>query len=283
MGTRRQHLILAVSDGTGATVERVAQAALVQFPGVQPQIERWPEVRTREQVSRVVREARARAAMIVHTLVSAELRRHLYMEATSYDVIAVDLMGSILTEMATYLGTTPAVRPGLLYGDESYTRRIEAIEYAIHHDDGQGAGDLDQADIVLTGISRTSKTPVSIFLAYRGYRVANVPIVLGMPLPAAIEHVPAGRVVGLVVNPSPLAVIRRTRLRQYHDLQFDYADLAHIREELRYSREVFAAHNWPVVDVSGRAVEETAREVLNLVGLESCNASADGPLTKGFD
>jgi regulator of PEP synthase PpsR (kinase-PPPase family) len=283
MGKRRQHLILAISDGTGATVEHVAQAALVQFPGVQPQIERRPEIRTREQVSDVIREARDRAAMVVHTLVSPELRRHLYMEATSYDVIAVDLLGTILTEMARYLGTTPAVRPGLLYGDESYTRRIEAIEFTIRHDDGQGASDLDQADIVITGISRTSKTPVSIFLAYRGYRVANVPIVLNMPLPATVEQVPPGRIVGLVVNPSSLAVIRKTRLHRYHNLSFDYADLEHIRQELRYSRELFATRRWPVIDVSGKAVEETAREVLNLVCLEAYSATKKDYLEEGFD
>ena len=267
MDRNNRHLILAVSDGTGATVEQVTRAALLQFPGVHPLIERRPAVRSREHVSAAIYEARDRAAMVVHTLVSPELRRHLYMEAVTYQVITVDLMGSILTEMARYLESAPQVRPGLLYGDERYTRRVEAIEYTIHHDDGQGLQDLDSADIVLTGISRTSKTPLSIFLAYRGYCVANVPVVLDMPLPPALTQVQAGRIVGLVVSPNSLAITRRARMRQYPALSFAYTDIDHIRRELRYSRKIFATQKWPVIDVTGKAIEETAREVTSLIGL----------------
>ncbi len=264
MTKKNRHLILAVSDGTGHTAENVTKAALLQFGKVAPTIQRRPEVRSREQVSAVVREARDSQAMIVHTLVSPELRRHLYMEATFYQVVAVDLMGSILDEMGEYLEATPQLLPGLFYADASYFRRIEAIEYTVQHDDGQGVEDLPRADIVLVGVSRTSKTPVSILLAYRGYRVANVPIVLDIPLPGTIDQVPPGRIVGLVIDPQRLLAIRHNRLRQYPGLAFTYADMDHIREELRYSRQLFTAHGWPAIDVSGRAVEETAREVLNL-------------------
>jgi hypothetical protein len=267
MTRENRHLILVVSDGTGYTAEKVTKAALMQFEKVEPIIERRPEVRNREQVSAVVREARDRKAMLVHTLVSSELRRHLYMEATFYQVVAVDLMGSILDEMGAYLQATPQLRPGLFYADESYFRRVDAIEYTVQHDDGQGANDLPQADIVLVGISRTSKTPVSIFLAYRGYRVANVPIVLDMPLPGTIDQVAPNRIVALVIDPQRLLAIRHNRLRQYPGLTFTYADMDHIRQELRYSRKIFSERNWPAIDVSGKAVEETAREVLNLVDL----------------
>lgn len=274
-----QHLVLVLSDGTGATAERVTQAALLQFPNIETAIERRPEVRTREQISAVVREARDRKGMIVHTLVSAELRRHLYMEATSYQVITVDLLGSILAEMAQYLESAPQLRPGLLFSDESYFRRVDAIEFTVQHDDGQGPRDLPRADIVLVGVSRTSKTPVSIFLAYRGYRVANVPIVLDMPLPPAIDQVAPGRIVALVIDPNRLAALRHTRLRHYPQLRFTYADLDHIRAELRYSRQLCAERGWPLIDVSGKAVEETAREVLNLVDLGDGREyrAADGP------
>jgi len=263
----RRHTILVVSDGTGTTAERVIRAALLQFPSAEPQIERRPEIRAPEQVRAVVQEARERGAMLVHTLVSPELRRFLYMEADSAQVIAVDLMGTVLTQLARYLQSVPQVRPGILYGDERYFRRVEALEYAIHHDDGQGLRDIDRAEIVLVGVSRTSKTPVSIYLAYRGFRVANLPVVLGIPLPEAIERVPPGRVVGLTVDAQRLAAIREARLKHYPPLGLEYANIDHIRQELRYSRELFAAHGWPVVDVTGRSVEETAREVLNLVGL----------------
>lgn len=259
------HTILVISDGTGATAAQVTRAALVQFPSVSPHLERRAEIRTRDQISQIIREARDRGAMVVHTLVSPELRRHLYMEATAYEVITVDLFGTILHEMATYLHADPQNRPTAIYGDADYARRMEAIEYTVNHDDGQNVDDLARADIILTGVSRTSKTPVSIFLAYLGYNVANIPIVLDIPLPAALEHVSPNRVVGLVVSPSTLAAIRRARVRQYGNLDFAYADPEHIRQELRYSRNLFTAHGWPVVDVSGRAVEETAREILSLV------------------
>ncbi len=259
------HTILVISDGTGATAEQVTRAALIQFPGVNPVIERRPEIRTRPQVGDVVREARDRRAMIVHTLVSPGLRRYLYMEATAYDVVAVDLFGTILNEMAKYLDVAPQNRPAALYGDEAYSRRMEAIEYTVRHDDGQTLADLDRANVILVGISRTSKTPVSIFLAYQGYYVVNVPIVLDMPLPAALEEVPSSRVVGLVVNPTTLAIIRRARVKQFGNIDFAYADMDYIRRELHYSRELLAAHGWPIVDVTGKAVEETAREVLSLI------------------
>lgn len=268
MVKEQRHLILIVSDGTGHTAENVTKAALMQFENVDPITTRRPEVRDREQVSAVVREARDSKAMIVHTLVSPELRRHLYMEATFYQVVAVDLMGSILDEMGEYLGATPQVRPGLFYADESYFRRVDAIDYTVQHDDGQGVLDLPRADIVLVGISRTSKTPVSILLAYRGFRVANVPIVLDMPLPSTIDEVTPGRIVALVIDPQRLLAIRHNRLRQYPGLTFTYADMDHIRQELRYSRQIFTERGWPAIDVSGKAVEETAREVLNLVDFE---------------
>lgn len=261
----RRHVILVVSDGTGATAERVTDAAALQFVGVEPLIERRSSIRTRDQVSEVIREACDRAGMVVHTLVSAALRRHLYMEANSYGVIAVDLLGGILNEMSRYLEQEPQIRPGLLYGDERYFRRVDALEYAVRHDDGQSSRDLDRADIVLVGVSRTSKTPLSIFLAYRGYYVANFPIVLDMPLPAVLQEVPSSRIVGMTVNPHSMVAIREARLRQYPGLSIAYADIDHIRRELRYSREIFSQHDWPIIDVSGKAVEETAREVLNLV------------------
>jgi regulator of PEP synthase PpsR (kinase-PPPase family) len=269
MAPTTKHRIFVVSDGTGTTAEQVTRAGLLQFAGVQPLIERRPEVRTPEQVSEIVLEARDRAAMIVHTLVSAKLRRHLYMEANSFQVIAVDLMGGVLKEMARYLEATPQTLPGILYGDESYLRRVDALEYTIRHDDGQGLSDIDRADIVLVGISRTSKTPISIFLAYRGHRVANFPVVLDIPLPAAFRSVPAGRAVGLVVEARSLVAIRAARMKEYPGLAIDYANLDYIQRELRYSRELFAQQDWPVVDVGGKAVEETAWEVLNLVEARS--------------
>ncbi|MBN1484207.1 MAG: kinase/pyrophosphorylase [Chloroflexia bacterium] len=265
MGVFGQHSILVVSDGTGETAERVTRAALLQFEGICPQIERRPEVRSKAQISEVIQEARQRSSMIVHTLVSSDLRRYLYMEANSYQVIAVDLMGGVLTEMSGYLEAAPQARPGILYGDESYFRRVDALEFTIHHDDGQRLHDVDKADIVLVGISRTSKTPVSIFLAYRGYRVANIPIVLDVPLPPVLDRVPIGRIVALIVDPRRLAAIRETRLQQYGGVRIEYADLEHIRRELRYSQSLFAVRNWPVVDATGKAVEETAWEVLGLV------------------
>jgi regulator of PEP synthase PpsR (kinase-PPPase family) len=268
--------IFVLSDGTGQTGKRVLEAALIQFD--QPvMIIRIPHVRTVAQVNELVADAARGHSMIVYTLVSVELRQALHIAATERGVIAVDLLGGLLFKLQDFFHRMPWGRPGLLsQSDTGYSQRVDAMEFTVQHDDGQKVDDLHEADLVLVGPSRTSKTPVSFYLAYRGWKVANVPIVLGIePFPALCE-LAAGKVVGLTTDPERLALIRQERLKNLgaHEASASYADLQHIRQEVRYSLGLCRRYRWPVVNVTGKAVEETANEVLNLIAAPPRNLEA---------
>lgn len=258
--------IFVLSDGTGQTGKRVLEAALVQFD-VPVMIIRLPHVRTVDQVNAVIADAALRGGMIVYTLVSVEVRQAVHIAATEHGVIAVDLLGGLLAKLQDFLHQNPWGRPGLLYQtDVGYHQRVDAMEFTVRHDDGQKADDLDEADLVLVGVSRTSKTPVSFYLAYRGWKVANVPIVLGVEPPATLRALDPRKVVGLTIDPERLGLIRRERLKNMGVQELSsYAETAQIRQELRYNLRLCKAHRWPVVNVTGKAVEETANEIMNLV------------------
>jgi regulator of PEP synthase PpsR (kinase-PPPase family) len=266
MEAREDYRIYVLSDGTGQTGKRVLEAALLQFD-LPVMIIRIPDVRTVEQVNEVVAAAARDRGMIVYTLVSVELRQAVHMAAMERGVIAVDLLGGLLARLQDFLHRTPWGRPGLLYQtDEGYYRRVDAMEFTVQHDDGQKLDDLEEADVVIVGPSRTSKTPVSFYLAYRGWKVANVPIVLGLEPPAALQALNPRKVVGLTIDPERLALIRRERLKNMGVVEpSNYADLEHIQQEVRYSLRWCTKLRWPVVNVTGKAVEETANEIVNLV------------------
>ena len=258
--------IFVLSDGTGQTGKRVLEAALLQFN--QPvMVIRIPNVNRVDEVREVVAEAARRGGMVVYTLVAVDLRQALHMAATEQGVIAVDLLGGLLNKLQDFLQRTPWGQPGLLHhNDAHYLERVDAMEFTIQHDDGQIVEDLAAADLVLVGASRTSKTPVSFYLAYRGWKVANVPLVLGIAPPETLRGLDSGRVVGLTIEAERLALIRQTRVKH---LRLEdgscYTDVEHIREELRYTLNLCQTHQWPVVDVTGKAVEETAEKIISLV------------------
>jgi len=258
--------IFVLSDGTGQTGKRVLEAALLQFD--QPvMIIRIPNVSRVDEVREVVAEAAHRGGMIVYTLVAVDLRQALHVAAAEQEVIAVDLLGGMLSKFQDFLQRSPWGQPGLLHhGDEPYLERVEAMEFTIQHDDGRMVEDLAAADLVLVGTSRTSKTPVSFYLAYRGWKVANVPTVLGIAPPETLRGLDSGSIVGLTIDAERLALIRRARA-QHLGLEkgSSYTDLDHIRDELRYSVNLCKAYRWPVVDVTRKAVEETAKEIISLV------------------
>jgi len=261
--------VFAVSDGTGATAERVIRAALTQF--TQPvEVERFGEVRSVDQIRELVRRAADEGAFIVHTLVRSDLRDAMFEEGRRYHISTLDLMGPLLERLSDLLGVQPLARPGL-YGPmtEAYYRRIEAIEFAMGHDDGQHIDELDRAEIVLVGVSRTGKTPLSMYLAYRGWLVGNVPIVLGMEPPRILFDLPPGRVIGLTVEPKRLATLRRARAERLGGRLREYTDFAHVREEIRYAWSVFHRRGWPTVDMTSKPVEEAAAEVVSIVSNRS--------------
>jgi regulator of PEP synthase PpsR (kinase-PPPase family) len=260
--------IFAVSDATGTTAERVLRAALSQFDASHITVTRFGGVRTAQEVAQVVADAEVRESFIVHTIVSEELRRVILKEGREHNVTTIDLMGPLLTRLAELLATTPRSEPGLFDPfDPSYLQRIDAIDFTVRHDDGQNYSDLDQAEIVLVGVSRTSKTPLSFYLGYRGWKVANVPIVLDIAPPKELFALPKGRVVGLIVNPDRLSELRKVRAKRMGTFSRDYADLEHIHREMDYAFRLFEKRrDWPLVDVTTKSIEETAAEVVVLLG-----------------
>jgi [pyruvate, water dikinase]-phosphate phosphotransferase / [pyruvate, water dikinase] kinase len=260
--------IFAVSDATGSTAERVLQAALTQFETEQVIIRRFGGLRTPEQVRSLVHAAAEKNGFIVHTFVSEDLRRLILQEGRNHNVTTIDLMGPLLARLSELLAETPRAEPGLFNPfDASYLARIEAIDFTVRHDDGRNANDLDQAEIVLVGISRTSKTPLSFYLGYRGWKVANVPLILNVRPPKELFDLPKRRVVGLIVKADRLSELRRVRAARIGIFPKGYADLDYIQKEVEFAYQIFERRkDWPLVDVTAKSIEETAVEVLSLLG-----------------
>lgn len=243
------------------------RAALAQFRAAEVEILRLPLIRTKDEVRRAIETAHASHGIIVHTLVSEELRQTVLREGRERGVETIDLIGPLLLRLSDLLRIQPLNQPGLFrqLGQE-YLQRIEAIEYTVKHDDGQDPLGLVGADIVLVGISRTSKTPLSIYLAGRGWRVANVPVIANLPVPSRLMTIDQNRIVGLIVAVDRLVELRRARLeRKQVPMAHAYAKLEEVRAELAYSRSLFRKAGWPVIDMTSKSIEEAASEVLALV------------------
>lgn len=259
--------VLIVSDGTGGTASQILKAAMVQFQE-DILITRYTNVRHESQIEGILRAASLHPTLVVYTLVSGKLREALEEQAERQGVEHIDLLGPLLGKLSVFFHKKPTAKPGLLHQvDQEYFARIDAIEYALAHDDGESLDDLQTADIILVGISRTSKTPLSLFLAQEGWKVANVPLQFELRPPAQLFQADQRRVVGLIIEPERLAEARRVQLSQTGG-RSSYADLQSIRRELRYAREIFSSNPlWPVIDVTGKSLEEVSQEVLDqLVG-----------------
>jgi regulator of PEP synthase PpsR (kinase-PPPase family) len=267
MNKPKDRPIFVVSDSTGETAEKILLAVLSQFTNIKPTVLRRNYIRTEGQVGEIVKEARASDGMVLFTFVSEILRSTMREEALKTGLLAIDLLGPLLTTMSYFLGIAPQSMPGLLHRvDTDYFSRIEAVQFTVKHDDGQETATLDQADIVLVGPSRTAKTPLSIYLAQFGYKVANIPIVLNMPLPKEIHKIIQSRVVGLLIDASRLVEIREARMEKMKRKIPGYAEIQKITQELAYCREMYWQNpRWGVIDVTGRAVEEVSTDVITLI------------------
>jgi regulator of PEP synthase PpsR (kinase-PPPase family) len=258
--------VIVISDATGETAEKVVRAALLQFQA-DCQVRVYSRVRLEAEVERIVERAAETHALLVFTLVDAAERELLWQLCQRHNVDAVDLIGGLMAKLASYLTVEPQGIPGLLHTiGEDYFRRIEAVEFTVKNDDGAEPRNLPRADLVLVGISRTSKTPLSMFLANKGYRVANVPLVLGVDPPAELEQVAPDRCYGLSIQADALVKIRQVRL-QHLGMPSDssYGVREHIQRELGYAQEVFRKHpDWPVIDVTGKAIEESAADIIRI-------------------
>jgi len=264
-----QHTVFLVSDGTGDTGGRLVQAALHQFePGLQTGVRKFSLIRTREQIDRCMKLATKQRAVVVYTLAAEDLRGYLEAQCLEAKLLHLDIMSPLFKLFSQLFGVEPKRTSGVLHAvDQRYFKRIEAIEYTLGHDDGQGLQDLSQADIVLLGISRTSKTPTSVYLAQEGLKVVNVPLVINIPPPEeALAKLEQRRIVGLTINPFRLAEIRKIRMKRMNSWEGNYADPQAISLEVAYAESFFRRHrSWTVVDVTDKAIEETADMVLNAV------------------
>jgi regulator of PEP synthase PpsR (kinase-PPPase family) len=259
------HLHL-VSDSTGETLIAVARAVAAQYEGVSAIEHVYPLVRSSRQLDRVLSEIDAAPGIVLYTLVEEELSTRLEEKCRDLGCPHLSVLAPVHALIESYIGAPSTARPGAQHMlNAEYFRRIDAMNFTLMHDDGQLPSDLDEADVVLLGVSRTSKTPTSIYLANRGLKTANIPLVPGQPPPAAIDGVKRALVVGLVASPERIVQIRQNRLLSLKaDDDTSYVDREAVAEEIALSRKLFARRNWPVIDVTRRSIEETAAAILDL-------------------
>lgn len=262
----RLHLHL-LSDSTGETLETVAKAGLAQFDGVETIKHFWPMVRSEGHLDRILVEIAQRPGLVLFTIVNGEIRRKLEDRCHVLGLPAVSALDPVIDALSRMLGQEAKARPGRQHMlDAAYFSRVDAIQFTIAHDDGVGVEDWEEADILLVGVSRSSKTPTSIYLANRGYKVANIPLVIESPPPQALFNLRNPLVVGLTTSPERLVQVRRNRLLALNQApETAYVDQERVSAEVAYARRMFSDQGWPVIDVTRRSIEETAAAIINLV------------------
>lgn len=262
-----------VSDATGETLVAVARAAASQFKSVQSVEHVYPLVRSAKQLDRVLNEIANEPGIVLYTLVDEDLIAALESRCRDFGSPCLAVLAPVFQLLRSYLGMERVTQAGAQHDlNEEYFRRIDALNYTMAHDDGQGAHDLEGADVLLLGISRTSKTPTSIYLANRGVKTANIPLVPDVPLPPGIEDLSNPLIVGLIASPDRIVAVRHNRLIELEGhmpgrlTESAYVDREAVAAEIRASRRLCAAHDWPMIDVSRRSIEETAASVISMLG-----------------
>lgn len=272
----RLHVHL-ISDSTGETLESVARAGLARFDGVEAVKHFWPLVRSRGHLDRVLDDIAANPGLVLFTLVEGEVRAHLESRCRALGLPAVSAIDPVVEGLSSMLGQRASEKPGRQHRlDEAYFARVEAIDYTMAHDDGQGQADWNEADILLLGVSRTSKTPTSIYLANRGYKTANLPLVPTRPPPDALFELTNPFIVGLTTSPDRLVQVRRNRLLSLAQTpETDYVDGARVKREVAAARRLCGDRGWPIIDVTRRSIEETAAAIISLMHEAEEPAGAD--------
>lgn len=271
-GTMKSFHLHLVSDATGETVSSVARACLVQFENVQPIQHLWWLVRTQGQVERVIAGIEANPGLVLFTLVDTGVRAVLEEACKHLHVPCIPVLDPVMVALAGFLEEEVHAQPGRQHVlDAEYFKRIDAMHFTLAHDDGQLVEDLDDADVILIGVSRTSKTPTCMYLANRGLKAANVPLVPGVALPPQVLAARRPLVVGLTKDPKSLSDIRRNRLKFLNQEETDYADVDKVREEVNNARRLFARHGWPAIDVTRRSIEEASASILQLFARHQAN------------
>lgn len=259
------HLHL-VSDATGETLNAIAKAVTVQFATVSPVEHVYPLVRTARELDRVRSAIEEEPGIVLFTLVDQDLRHKLEADCKAMGIPAIAVLDPVHAALRSYLGAESTPRIGGQHElNAEYFSRIDALNFTMMHDDGQMFDEIDQADVVLVGVSRTSKTPTAIYLANRGIKAANIPIVSGIPLPEPLYAATRPLIVGLIASPERIVQIRRNRLLSLNaDDNTDYVDKRSVAQEVAEARRLFARHRWPTIDVTRRSIEETAAAIMTL-------------------
>ena len=276
---KKYHLHL-VSDATGETIQNIARACLVQFDGVEVERHLWSMVRSATQVKNVVSGIENNPGAVIFTLIDNDMRRILTDECGRLNVPCISVLDGVMQSLSNYFGTSIRGLPGRQHLlDAEYFDRIDAMDYAMSHDDGQGVADLSDAKIVLVGVSRTSKTPTSIYIAnHSGIKTANVPFVPGVPLREELLQADGPFIIGLTASPDRLVQIRRNRLLMLREkAETDYVDPARVKLEVAEARKLFGRMKWPVIDVTRRSIEETAAAILQHYGAFHERKAASNP------
>ncbi len=273
----RLHLHM-LSDSTGETLEMIAKAALAQFEGADVHRHFWPMVRSQQHLDRVLAEVAAHPGLVLFTLVNADIRQRLEERCRALGLPTVPALDAVTAVLEDMLGQQAKARPGRQHMmDDAYFQRVDAIHYTIAHDDGVAPEDWEEADIILAGVSRTSKTPTSIYLANRGFKVANIPVVPESPPPLILYSLKRPFVVGLTTAPDRLIQVRRNRLLSLNQApETAYVDQERVAKEVQYARRMFADNGWPVIDVTRRSIEETAAAVINLYNESRAESAPEG-------
>ncbi len=255
-----------VSDSTGETVSSVMRSVMSQFENVEIEEHTWSLVRTAGQMDRVLDSISEAPGPVLFTIIDRDMQAKLIKHCRKHRLPCIPVLAKITHELSTYFGVEAKAKPGRQYElDEEYFEKVDAIHYTLAHDDGQETDTLEEADIILVGASRTSKTPTCVYLSYKGLYVANVPFVQQIPLPENLFSLKNPLVIGLVISPERLGQIRKSRLLSLNENNVtDYVDEDAILDELRESRKIFAKYRWPVIDVTRKSVEETSAQIMQL-------------------
>jgi regulator of PEP synthase PpsR (kinase-PPPase family) len=269
MQEEKTYSVFVVSDATGKTASGIVRSILVQFKEMVDHffITHYSFVREKGKIDKIVERAKEQEALIIHTFAEDELREYFNYQLQAGNVRFIDVFQNIIPAFTEFIGISPAHHTGQQYKlNEEYFKKIEAMEFTIAHDDGQNLFDIQNADIIIIGPSRTSKTPLSIYMANEGYRVANIPLVYGIPIPRELKEVNPKKVIALMIQFDIMQEIRKQRVNYLGRHASDYASPEYIFRELEYCRDLYKQNRqWRVIDVSKKAIEETATEIIEKI------------------
>ena len=268
---KNSHQIYLISDSTGETLDRIFMALKAQFVNFEYELNQFSFTRTENQISTILNNAKIQESpIILYTVVNSKLAKFLAEEATKKKIPCFGVLGDLILNFSKILNQKATHQPSAQHVlDEDYYKRIEAIQFTMSHDDGKKVDDINDADIILLGVSRTSKTPTSIYLANRGYKTVNIPLVLDQRIPEDLKTNKTSCIIGLIADPERLSDIRRNRVAIMKDQNLkEYIDLNFIKKEVEDSKNLFKKNNWPIIDVTRRSVEETAASILKIIEIK---------------